>query len=76
MKETLIQIAATTKDQLIETAATSKLPPVLVGGTVATTYTASDIAQWAAAFLSIVYAFKLLVDVWLAVRRSRSDQQH
>ena len=66
-KQTMIDIAVTAKTQVIETAASSKLPIVVVGGTVATTYTASEVAQWAAAFMSLVYAGKLLVDVWARI---------
>jgi len=66
-RQTIVDIATTTKAQVVETVASSKLPAVVIGGTVATTYTASEVAQWAAAFMSLVYAGKLLVDVWARI---------
>ena len=66
-RQTLIDIAATTKDSLIETVATTKLPALVVGSTVATTFTASEFAQWSAGFASIVIAGKMLIDGWARI---------
>jgi len=63
----MTDIAMTTKAQVIETVSSSKLPALVVGGTLATTYTSSEVAQWAAAFTSLVIAGKMLVDVWARI---------
>ena len=62
--ETVIEIATTTKAQVIDTVSTSKLASVVVGGTVATTFTSSEFAQWSAGFASMIFGGKMLVDAW------------
>lgn len=65
--ETMIDIATTTKAQVIETASSSKLPAAVVGVAFGSSFTASEFAQWSAGFASLVIAGKMLVDVWARI---------
>ena len=88
-KQSLLEAVQTTKIQLAESIATTKVPVVVAGGTMATSFTSSEAAQWAAASLSIMLAGKVLVDIWARIneivlkkrafnseeRRRRKDDQ-
>jgi TRAP-type C4-dicarboxylate transport system permease large subunit len=60
-------VVAATKDQVIESVSTSKLPAVIAGGTYATTFTTSEFAKLAALFVSLIYGGKMLVDIWARI---------
>ena len=63
----LVETLQTTKIQLAESITTTKVPVVIAGGTVATSFTSSEAAQWAAATLSIMLAGKVMVDIWARI---------
>lgn len=69
-KPIIMEIAATTKAQIVETVSTTKMPAAVAGGTFATTFTSSELAQLAATFVSLVYGAKLLVDIWSKITES------
>ena len=66
-KHGLVEMLHTTKIQLAESITTTKVPVVIAGGTVATSFTSSEAAQWAAATLSIMLAGKVMVDIWARI---------
>jgi len=66
-KATLMEALHTTKMQIVESITTTKVPVVIAGGTIATSFTSSEAAQWAAASLSIMLAGKVLVDIWARI---------
>lgn len=78
--QAISDVVVTTKDQIIETVSTSKLPITISGGTYATTFTTSELAQLAALFVSLIYGGKMLVDIWARITevgiKSRSAKRN
>jgi len=66
-KGVILDVVSTTKNQIVESVSATKLPVFVAGGTVATSFTSIQAAQWAGACLSIMLAGKVLVDIWARI---------
>jgi hypothetical protein len=57
----------TTKIQVVESLHQTKVPAVIAGSTIATSFTAQDAASWAGAVLSIMICGQVAANIWAKV---------